>query len=108
MVVGVKGGPCCAFTLTDMLVGVCGTPVVGTVETGGVAGLAIFSVFTLISGCSSLELPALGLAGVAERARSPSIGDFLGRPTLSLSTFGFAGAAFSIGNSGGNLSIRVL
>jgi len=96
------------LTLTGKLLGVCGTPAVGAVAGGGVATLAIFSVFTFASVAGSFKLPALTLAGVAESARSPSIGDFFGLPTLSLTTFGFAATDFSTGNSGGNLSMRLL
>jgi hypothetical protein len=106
-VTGVCGG-CSLLTLTGKLLGVCGTPVVGAAAGGGVATLVIFSVFIFASGAVSFKLPALTLAGVAESARSPSIGDFFGLPTLSLTTFGFTATDFSTGNSGGNLSTRLL
>ena len=94
--------------MAGALTGVCGTFVFGVKETGGVAAFTTFSIFILTSGWMSVELTALGFTGVAESARSPSIGDFFGRPTLSLTTVGLVGGAFSMGNSGGNFSMRVL
>lgn len=102
---GVGGG--CGLTTIEGVGGAGEATFLACGGGGGVASLATSSTLTAsgVARTASLEPLSLGLTGGAEGGRS--IESLFGRPTFNLIVVGF-GAVFSIVNSGGNLSTRLL